>query len=98
MATVVKLRLNSQIQDLVHLFSVSCATVSRVFLKWMTAMDQCLRTLIVWPDRESLQKTMPECFRASFGTKVAVILGCFEIFIECPSNLQANTSSYMVII
>ena len=42
----------------------------------MTAVDliQYLRTLIVWPDRESLQKTMPECFRASFGTKVAVII------------------------
>ena len=94
MAAVVKLRLNCQIQDLAYRFSVSCATVSRVFLKWMTAMDQCLRTLIVWPDRESLQKTMPECFRASFGTKVAVILDCFEIFIERPSNLQARTSTW----
>lgn len=68
--------------------------MSRVFLKWMTAMDQYLRTLIVWPDRESLQKTMPECFRASFGTKFAVIIDCFEIFIERPSNLQARTSTW----
>ena len=35
---------------------------------------------------------MPECFRESFGRKVAIIINCFEIFIECPSNLQARTS------
>ena len=33
MATVDKLRLNCQMQDLAYRFSVSCATVSRLFLK-----------------------------------------------------------------
>ena len=94
MATVMKLRLNCQIQDLAFRFNVSCSTVSRIFLKWITAMDHCLRHLIWWPDCESLQKTMPECFRASFGTKVAIIIDCFEIFIERPSNLQARASTW----
>ena len=79
LATVVKLRLNCPVQDLAYRLNVSCSTVSRIFLKWMTAMDKCLHTLILWPDREALWKTMPECFRASFGTKVAVIIDCFEI-------------------
>jgi len=94
MATVMKLRLNCQIQDLAFRFNVSCSTVSRIFLKWITAMDHCLRHLIWWPDRESLQKTMHECFRASFGTKVAIIIDCFEIFIERPSNLLARASTW----
>lgn len=94
MATVVKLRLNCPVQDLAYRLNISCATVSRIFLKWMTAMDKCLRMLILWPDREALCKTMPECFRASFGTKVAVIIDCFEIFIERPSNLQARASTW----
>ena len=46
--------------------------------------------LILWPDHEILQKTMPECFWVAFGTKVAVILDCFEIFCERPSNLEAQ--------
>ena len=57
-------------------------------------MDIRLQDLIIWPDRESLQKTMPECFREFFGKNVAIIADCFEIFIERPSNLQARTSTW----
>ena len=53
-------------------------------------MDKCLHTLILWSDREALWKTMPECFRASFGTNVAVIIDSFER----PSNLQARASTW----
>ncbi len=52
-------------------------------------MDTVLRSLIIWPDRDSLWKTMPKCFRSSFGKDVAVIIDCFEVFIERPSNLLA---------
>ena len=93
-ATLVKLRLNSQVQDLSYRLDVSASTISRLLLKWLTAMDSMLGALIVWPDRENLHKTMPECFRSSFGTKVAVIIDCFEVFIECPSNLQARASTW----
>ena len=57
-------------------------------------MDICLRNLILWPDRDALWKTMPECFRSSFGTKVAVIIDCFEVFIELPSNLKARAITW----
>ena len=43
-------------------------------------MDERLSRLIFWPDRDSLQKTMPQCFQESFGKRVAVIIDCFEIF------------------
>ena len=58
-ATLVKLHLSSLVQDLAYRLN---ATVSRIFLKWMTVMDRCLCSLILWPDRDSLSKTMPECF------------------------------------
>jgi len=32
-----------------------------------------LNGLILWPDREALQNTMPQSFQRSFGKKVAVI-------------------------
>ncbi len=57
-------------------------------------MDGRLSKLIFWPDRDSLQKTMPLCFQESFGKNVAVIIDCFEIFIELPSNLQACTTTW----
>jgi len=46
-------------------------------------MDICLQDLIIWPERDALWKTMPDCFQIIWK-KVAVILNCFEIFVEQP--------------
>lgn len=42
--------------------------------------------LVEWPDREELQLTMPMSFRRAFGTRVAVIIDCFEVFLKWPSS------------
>ena len=78
---MVKLRLNCEVQVLVYRLNISPATVSQILLKWLTAMDNSLRSLIMWPDREALRKTMPECFHTSFGTNVTVVIDCF-IFLS----------------
>ena len=57
-------------------------------------MDEQLRKVIIGPDQESLQKTMPDCFWASFGKKVAVILDCFKVFCERPTNLEARAATW----
>lgn len=48
----------------------------------------------VIPNRESLIRTMPQCFKFSFGTKTTVIIDCFEIFIEKPTNLLARAQTF----
>jgi len=68
--------------------------VSRILFKWLTQMDIRLQDLIIWPDRDSLRKTMPQCFQDSVGKTVAVIIDCFEVFIERPSNLRARASTW----
>ena len=68
--TLIKLRTNAVIDDLGYRFNVSNATVSRIFLKWMKQLDMKLKGLIIWPDREALQKSMPGCFRESLGPKL----------------------------
>ena len=92
--TLMKLRLNSSSQDLAYRFNVSFPTVSRILLKWLTVLDVASKPLILWPDRESLRKTMPESFSASFGNKVAVVIDCFECFIERPSSLLARACTW----
>ena len=37
---------------------------------------------------------MPVCFQYSFGKKVTVIIDCFEVFIEKPSNLLARDQTF----
>ena len=73
-------------------FEICESTVSCVFLRWIEAMDVRMSFLIIWPDRECLQKTMPFCFRPNYGLKVTGIIDCFEIFIEKPSDLFALVS------
>ena len=68
--SLMKLQLNCPGPFLVSLFDVSAASVSQLFLKWLAQMDIRLQDLIIRPDRESLQKTMPECFQESFGKKL----------------------------
>ena len=83
---LMKLRLDVPFQDLAYRFDISLSTVSRIFLAWMIVMDMRLSPLINWPEREDLWRTMPKCFQYSFGKKTTVTIGCFEVFIERPSN------------
>ena len=92
--TLMKLKLNMPLQDLSYRFSVSLSTVSRIYSAWMVALDVRLSPLIYWPDREELWYTMPQCFQLSFGNKSTVIIDCFEVFINRPSNLYARAQTF----
>ncbi|XP_065892171.1 uncharacterized protein [Dysidea avara] len=94
MFVILKLRINPPLEFMAYQFRISTAITSRIFMKWLKQMDLRLQDLIIWPDRDALQKTMPMCFQASFGKKVAVIIDCFEIFIDRPSNLSARASTW----
>ena len=63
---LMKLRLNVPFQDLAYRFMVSLSTVSRIFSSWMPVMDTRLSSLVLWPEREQLWKTMPMCFQHAF--------------------------------
>ncbi|XP_065182614.1 uncharacterized protein LOC135813447 [Sycon ciliatum] len=91
---LVKLRLDSSLQDLGHRMGVSAGTISRILTKWYTAMDRRLSHLVVWPGREELQATTPVCFREAFGVKVSSIIDCFEVFIDRPSNLYTRAQTW----
>ena len=69
--------------------------MSRVFSKWIEAVDIRMSFLITWPERKCIRKTMPFCFRQSYGLKVTSVIDCFELFIEKPSDLLAK-GMYMV--
>ena len=87
---LIKLRLSIPVQDLSIWFGVSKSTVSRT----VHVMHESLKQLVYWLEREQLHKTMPLQFRQSFGLKVAIIIDCFEIFIERPSNLMDRAQTW----
>ncbi|XP_063070700.1 uncharacterized protein LOC134461770 [Engraulis encrasicolus] len=93
MLTLMRLRLNLPIQHLAYIFSVDRTTISRIFNHMIGVLDSTITKLIHWPTRDALHTTMPHQFVVAFGDRVAVILDCFEIFIEKPSNITAQAFS-----
>ena len=63
--TLMQLRLNATFR-----FGISESSVCRVFSKWIEAMDIRLSFSILWPDRKSIQKTMPFCLQRNYGLRV----------------------------
>ena len=57
-------------------------------------MDYRLGHLVHWRERENLCKKVPMCFTYAFGNKVTVIIDCFEVFIEKPTNLLARAQAF----
>ena len=92
--TLIKLRLNASNYDLGFRFGISTSTVSQLFSKWIEAMDIQFSFPITWPDRESIQKAMPFCFRPNYGLSVISILVCFELYIEKPTSLLAKSCTW----
>lgn len=92
--TIMRLKLNLSVQDLAYRFQTSTSTVSRTFLIVIHVLYVRLKHLLYWPEREELRKTMPLEFRKHFGQKTAVIIDCFEVFIQRPKNLLARAQTW----
>lgn len=92
--TLMRLKLNTNVDMLADIFEVSKSTISRTFTSVLHVLYVRLEHLIHWPDREELHKTMPMTFREKFGSKITIILDCFEIFIEKPSNMRARAMTW----
>ena len=90
--TLMKLRLNLSDKFLAYLFGIHQSTVSRVFHRWIHAMASRLQLLILWPEREDLRRSLSMDFRTFFKNCVSII-GCFEVFIERPSDLKARAQT-----
>ena len=79
-------------RDLAIRFGITEGAVSKIFRSLIHKLAVLLRNFIVWPDRESVRRNLPACFK-SFK-KCVCIIDCTEIFIERPLNLTARAQTY----
>ena len=86
---LMRLRLGVSVIDLADRFQISKATAADTFLQILNIFLIKLTPLVIWPERPELQMFMPMTFRSKFGCKITVIIDCFELFIDRPSNLSA---------
>ena len=91
---LMRLRLNSSHFELAKKFGINRSTSSKIFLNVLDILFTRLQPLIYWPNREQLRETMPMCFRSHFQLRVAVVVDCFEVFIDRPSNLAARAQTW----
>ena len=90
---LVRLRLNLLEKDLSHRFNCSLSTVSRVCTAWLPFLSTQLYPLITWPSRELINHHMPTQFRDVYPS-TRVIIDCTELFIETPSSLNIQSSTW----
>ena len=76
---LMKLRLNALLQNI---FPLDCCDGHKLF------------RFVHWPDRDQLWRAMPQCFQYAFGKETTVVIDCFEVFIERPSNLLARAQTF----
>lgn len=93
LCTLMRLRLGLCLQDLAYRFGVHQSTISRSFSYIIDVLYVKLQPLIIWPEREILLSTMPMCFRKHCPS-CTVIIDCFEIFLDRPTNLLARAQTY----
>lgn len=92
--SLMHIRLNLDFKDLGYRFRVSRYTISRIFHNCLYILYVKLQNFIYWPSPIALKSNMPLCFTNAFGDRVSVIIDCFEVFIERPSNLLASAQTW----
>ena len=91
--TLMRLRLNLCGQDLGYRFKVHASTICRTFEFVIDLLYAKLKPLIIWPTTDALHKTMPMVFRKHYP-RCVVIIDCFEIFVDRPTDLLARAQTY----
>ena len=88
-----KLRLGLLFRDLAARFKISAGLSSQIFHSWIRTMAKCFKSMIFFPDSDTIRATTPSRFKHLKSTHS--IIDCSEIFIETPKShsLQSTTWS-----
>lgn len=88
-----KLRLNLLQGDLAERFDVSQSIVSKVISCWLDIMEENMRDYIPWLLKETIQASMPQCFKELFPNTTCAI-DCSKTPLQKPINLDSRGESY----
>ena len=91
--TLIRLRLNLKVQDLAVRFGISKTSVSRYVTTWICFLYHELKEIPWMPSVDQVMSTMPHSFKDKFPLTFAII-DASEIFIQTPSDLQMQSSTW----
>ena len=90
---LVRMRLSLFERDLAHRFNLHVSTVNRICISWVNFMYLKFGYLNIWPDREAIDKAMPQSFKDKYP-KTRVIIDATEIKCQTPSSLVKHSETY----
>lgn len=90
---LVRMRLGLFELDLAHRFDVHVSTVNRICTSWINFMYLKFGYLNIWPDRDAIDKAMPQSFKDKYP-KTRVIIDATEIKCQMPSSLILHSETY----
>ena len=91
--TLMRLRLNLKVIDLSIRFGVSKNAVSNYVTTWICFLYHHLKEVDWMPSVQQVSGTLPPAFHEHYPTTYAIIDGS-EIFLETPSDLQMQSSTW----
>ena len=91
--TLMKLCLNLRERDLAQRFGIVVSTVSKYYITWVCFLYPHLREVEWMPTVEQVKSTLPHTFKEWYPRAFIIIDGS-EIFIEIPSDLQLQSSTW----
>ena len=80
-------------KELAFHLGISVAHVSRICATCIDFLHSRFRALPIWAPRQTVDETMPECFKESYPN-TRVIFDCIELFIEQPSSPRSQSITY----
>lgn len=91
--TLIRLRQNARVKDLAYRFGISTGLVSKYFTTWICFLYQHLKEVEWMPSPEQVAATLPNIFKEKYPSTF-VIIDASEIFIETPSDLVMQSSTW----
>lgn len=72
---LVRMRLGLFERDLAHRFNIHVSTVNTICISWVNFMYLKFGCLNIWPDREAIDKAMPQSFKDKYPKTRVIIDG-----------------------
>ena len=83
----------SSLSPLQQILIILNSTISHIFTHVINVSFVKLKSLIRWSNKDALLKTMSMVFHKNFP-RCVVIIDCFEILLDRPTNLLARAQTY----
>ena len=88
---IIMVKLGSPLKHTAWLFNLSKSTASRYIITWANFIYFKLGSVPIWPAKDVVIETTPECFKATY-LNTRMIIDCTELFCEKPSSLTIQSS------